>query len=127
MELSLSSSRITTKSTEAENVIAEVGVKSNEISRKAKSEGSFLFCSITEVRRSGYQTGLDTPVVQTDNDEYSYFINWGMSANAISILPGEYGRKTKTQRNWREFVTGGGALLFNATVHANLNQTMIWD
>ncbi len=47
-----------------------------------------------------------------------------VSANAINTLPGDYGRKTKTQRNWRGLVTGGGALLFNATVHANLNQTM---
>lgn len=52
-------------------VIAEKGVKSDEISRKASREGNFPRHSVVEARRSGYQTGLDTPVVQTDNDEYS--------------------------------------------------------
>ena len=52
------------------NGIAEKGVKSIEISRKANCEGDFPRCSVIEARRSGYQTGLDTPVVQTDNDEY---------------------------------------------------------
>lgn len=53
------------------SVIAEKGVKSNKIGRKASCEGNFPHCSVAEVRRFGYQTGLDTPVVQTDNDEYS--------------------------------------------------------
>jgi len=45
------------------NVIAKGGVKSIEISRKAKCEGYFPHCSDIEARRSRYQTGLDTPVV----------------------------------------------------------------
>lgn len=59
------------KSTVEVGVIAEKGVKSDEISRKASCEGNFPRRSVVEARRSGYQTGLDTPVVQTDNDEYS--------------------------------------------------------
>jgi len=51
-------------------VLAKGGVKSKNIGRKAKCEGYFPHCSVVEARRSGYQTGLDTPVVQTDNDGY---------------------------------------------------------
>jgi hypothetical protein len=53
------------------DVIAKGGVKSKNIGRKAKCEGYFPHCSVVEARRSGYQTGLDTPVVHTGNDEYS--------------------------------------------------------
>ena len=54
-----------------------------------------------EARKRGEQTGLDTLVVHAVNDEYSV---WGVqhlraAANALSIPPGEYGRKIKTQRN----------------------------
>ena len=54
-----------------------------------------------EVRKRGEQTGLDTLVVHAVNDGYwvsgSYF--FGAVANALSIPPGEYGRKAETQRN----------------------------
>ena len=56
----------------------------------------------TETRKRGDQTGLDTPVVLALNDEYlvSGVINaLGAVANVLSIPPGEYGRKVKTQRN----------------------------
>ena len=54
-----------------------------------------------KVRKSGEQTGLDTLVVPTLNGAHS---GWGSEtlrpqANALSVPPGEYGRKAKTQRN----------------------------
>ena len=54
-----------------------------------------------EVRKRGEQTGLDTLVVHAVNDEcqLSVSILIGDAANALSIPPGEYGRKIKTQRN----------------------------
>ena len=54
-----------------------------------------------EVRKRGEQTGLDTLVVHAVNDECSVLEQSRFSAkvNALSIPPGEYGRKTKTQRN----------------------------
>jgi hypothetical protein len=55
----------------------------------------------TKARRRGEQTGLDTLVVHAVND-----VNWlcvevsmRSEANALSLPPGKYGRKTKTQRN----------------------------
>ncbi len=63
-----------------------------------------VFWAITdaELRRCGYQTGLDTLVVRTVND-----MHWVLGgndpfsavANALSASPGEYDRKVKTQRN----------------------------
>ena len=54
-----------------------------------------------EVRKRGEQTGLDTLVVHAVNDECqsSCSMLFGDAANAVSIPPGEYGRKVKTQRN----------------------------
>ncbi len=54
-----------------------------------------------EVRKRGEQTGLDTLVVHAVNDECqtSGGLPFGVAANALSIPPGEYGRKIKTQRN----------------------------
>ncbi len=54
-----------------------------------------------EVRKRGEQTGLDTLVVHTVNDECqsSGSILLGDPPNGLSIPPGEYGRKVKTQRN----------------------------
>ena len=54
-----------------------------------------------EARRRGEQTGLDTLVVHTVNDECqtSGSILFGVTPNGLSIPPGEYGRKIKTQRN----------------------------
>ena len=52
-------------------------------------------------RKCGEQTGLDTLVVHTVNDECqsSGSILFGDTPNGLSIPPGEYGRKIKTQRN----------------------------
>ena len=53
-----------------------------------------------EARERGEQTGLDTLVVHAVNDEcwvFAYRVS--AEVNAISIPPGEYGRKIKTQRN----------------------------
>ena len=54
-----------------------------------------------EVRKRGEQTGLDTLVVHAVNDECQLLGSLLLSdaANALSIPPGEYGRKIKTQRN----------------------------
>ena len=54
-----------------------------------------------EVRKCGEQTGLDTLVVHTVNDECqtSAGMPVGVTPNGLSIPPGEYGRKVKTQRN----------------------------
>ena len=61
------------------------------------------YWSITdaEVRKRGEQTGLDTLVVHAVNDECQPLASLLVSgaANALSIPPGEYGRKIKTQRN----------------------------
>ena len=54
-----------------------------------------------EARQRGEQTGLDTLVVHAVNDECQPLASMlvGGTANALSIPPGEYGRKIKTQRN----------------------------
>ena len=54
-----------------------------------------------EVRKRGEQTGLDTPVVHAVNDGHlvSAIQLVGAGANALSMPPGEYGRKAETQRN----------------------------
>ena len=53
-----------------------------------------------EARKPGEQTGLDTPVVLAVNVEY--WLGGGLPhpdvAKALSIPPGEYGRKAETQR-----------------------------
>ena len=53
-----------------------------------------------EERKRGEQTGLDTLVVHAVNDGCSLFASdVSGQAKALSIPPGEYGRKAKTQRN----------------------------
>ena len=55
----------------------------------------------TELRKRGEQTGLDTLVVHAVNDECQTSASMlvGVTPNGLSIPPGEYGRKVKTQRN----------------------------
>ena len=56
----------------------------------------------TEIRKRGEQTGLDTLVVHAVNDEHLVLEGidpFSAVANALSVPPGEYGRKIKTQRN----------------------------
>ena len=57
--------------------------------------------SDTHPRKRGEQTGLDTLVVHAVNDECqtSARMRVGVTPNGLSIPPGEYGRKVKTQRN----------------------------
>ncbi len=57
--------------------------------------------SDAEARKRGEQTGLDTLVVHAVNDECQLLgsLLFSGAANALSIPPGEYGRKIKTQRN----------------------------
>ncbi len=54
-----------------------------------------------EARKLGEQTGLDTLVVLALNDGYlvAGIESSCAEANALSIPPGEYGRKAETQRN----------------------------
>ncbi len=55
-----------------------------------------------EARKRGEQTGLDTLVVHAVNDDHwmsASLEEVGIVANAISDPPGEYGRKTRAQRN----------------------------
>ncbi len=54
-----------------------------------------------EERKLGEQTGLDTLVVLALNDQDlgCHPFGWRPGANALSPAPGEYGRKTETQRN----------------------------
>ena len=55
----------------------------------------------TEARKRGEQTGLDTLVVHALNDaDLVLALHWvSAEANAVSLPPGEYGRKAETQRN----------------------------
>ena len=52
-------------------------------------------------RKRGEQTGLDTLVVLALNDRDLGWLTFVSrpGANALSPAPGEYGRKTETQRN----------------------------
>ncbi len=54
-----------------------------------------------EERKLGEQTGLDTLLVLALNDQDLGCRPFGRrpGANALSPAPGEYGRKTETQRN----------------------------
>ena len=58
-------------------------------------------CTDAHARKRGEQTGLDTLVVHALNDECqtSGSMLFGVTPNGLSIPPGEYGRKVKTQRN----------------------------
>ena len=65
------------------------------------AKATFWIDTDTEVRKRGEQTGLDTLVVHTVNDECQTSASMlvGVTPNGLSIPPGEYGRKIKTQRN----------------------------
>ncbi len=69
-----------------------------------------------EVRKRGEQTGLDTLVVHAVNDECqtSGSMLFGVTPNGLSIPPGEYGRKIKTQRNWGARTSGGACGLIRS-------------
>ena len=52
--------------------IRGVAVKCLDITKNSDCEGSLLSCvTDADARKCGYQTGLDTLVVHTVNDEYS--------------------------------------------------------
>ncbi len=80
---------------------ASVEVKFVDIRKNTSGEGGLLVRSDAEARKRGEQTGLDTLVVHAVNDECQPLGSLLLSgaANALSIPPGEYGRKIKTQRN----------------------------
>ena len=52
-----------------------------------------------EERKRGERTGLDTLVVHAVNDEHSILASVSVQAKVISVPPGEYARKSETQRN----------------------------
>ena len=55
-----------------------------------------------EERKRGERTGLDTLVVHAVNGGrwmWGTFHVFRVGATALSVPPGEYGRKAKTQRN----------------------------
>ncbi len=55
-----------------------------------------------DTRKRGEQTGLDTLVVHAVNDDHlmlALLCGVSVVANALSDPPGDYGRKTKTQKN----------------------------
>ncbi len=81
--------------------IPSVEVKFVDIRRNTSGEGGLLLDTDAEVRKCGEQTGLDTLVVHTVNDECQTSASMlvGVTPNGLSIPPGEYGRKIKTQRN----------------------------
>ena len=53
--------------------IRGVAVKCLDITKNSDCEGSLLTVTDADARKCGYQTGLDTLVVHTVNDEYSLF------------------------------------------------------
>ena len=65
------------------------------------AKAAFWTATDAEVRKCGEQTGLDTLVVHTVNDEHQVSGPQGLGAavNALSAPPGEYVRKYETQRN----------------------------
>ena len=65
------------------------------------AKAPFWTVSDAEMRKPGERTGLDTPVVLAVNDGYWVWVKQFIRAvvNALSIPPGDYGRKTETQRN----------------------------
>ena len=65
------------------------------------AKATFWTDTDTEARKRGEQTGLDTLVVHAVNDECQTSASMlvGVTPNGLSIPPGEYGRKVKTQRN----------------------------
>ena len=62
---------------------------------------AFRAATDAEARKRGERTGLDTLVVHALNDAYLVWaLQWVRAgANALSMPPGEYGRKAETQRN----------------------------
>ncbi len=81
--------------------IAGVAVKCVDICRNTRGESGALTTTDAEERKLGEQTGLDTLVVLALNDQDLGCRPFGRrpGANALSPAPGEYGRKTETQRN----------------------------
>ena len=65
------------------------------------AKATFWATSDAETRKPGEQTGLDTPVVLALNDAHLVWAVHSVRAgvNALSVPPGEYGRKAETQRN----------------------------
>ncbi len=81
--------------------IAGVAVKCVDICRNIRGESARWTTTDAEERKLGEQTGLDTLVVLALNDQdlgCPAFVGRPV-ANALSPAPGEYGRKTETQRN----------------------------
>ncbi len=65
------------------------------------AKATFWPITDAEARKRGEQTGLDTLVVHAVNDAYQVLgIRFlGAEVNTVSMPPGEYARKSETQRN----------------------------
>jgi hypothetical protein len=65
------------------------------------AKATYWSVSDAEARKRGEQTGLDTLVVHAVNDGCQLLgsLLFSGAENSLSIPPGEYGRKIKTQRN----------------------------
>ena len=72
-----------------------------DIGKNTSAKAALWSDTDAEVRKRGEQTGLDTLVVHALNDECQSSASMlvGDTPNGLSIPPGEYGRKIKTQRN----------------------------
>ncbi len=81
--------------------IPSVEVKFVDIRKNTSGKATHWPGTDAQVRKRGEQTGLDTLVVHAVNDGCQPLGSLLLSgaANALSIPPGEYGRKVKTQRN----------------------------
>jgi len=84
--------------------MAGVAVKCVDISRNTGGEGGFLDLNWRWGAKAGGANGIRYPgspsrkrwILGVGGIDPS-----GAAANALSIPPGEYGRKVETQRNWR--------------------------
>jgi len=79
-------------------------VKFVEIRRNTKSEGTLLghyWHSLTKARGANEIRYLGSPSPKLWILDVERFISYSVVANALSIPPGKYARKSETQRNWR--------------------------
>ena len=79
--------------------IRGVAVKMLRYHEEPIAKAAYWTVTDADARKCGYQTGLDTPVVRTVNDEYSLLAIYSQrQAKALSIPPGEYAGNGETQR-----------------------------
>ena len=87
------------------NRIFQGRVKSIDLIRTTNGAGNYLkYDRLLKKRKHREQIGLDTQVVYAVNDEYSKEVKTFFLANALNILPNEYGRKAKSEKNRRGLI-----------------------